>query len=499
MSRSGKRIAIAGFLHESNTFLGSYTSYEDFAATSLTRGAALIERWRGTRHELGGMLDAVANLSWEPAPLLATYAVPGGTLEQAAFERIASELLAEIERALPFDGLLLALHGATVASGFPDADGEMLRRLRERLGSGFPIVTTLDLHANISDAMEREADALVAYRTNPHVDQFERGWEAAHLMARILDQGLRPAMAVERPPMLIEIACQHTAAAPAWFLYQDLEGVLAWPGVITASVAMGFYYADVEEMGVSFAAVTDGDHAAALKAARWMAGRAWQRRNEFKAALLSIADAVRRAALADRTPVALMDAGDNVGGGAPGDSTAIFAEVLRQGVPDSLVILHDPAAVALCQEAGVRRMVELDAGGKATGNPLRISGRVRTLSDGIFVETEVRHGGWTHNDQGLTAVVETSEGHSVILTSRRMAPMSLEQVLSLGIRPGRKRILIVKGVIAPRAAYEPVAAEILLVDTPGATSNNPRDFDYRRRRRPLYPLEEDAPYINSRV
>jgi microcystin degradation protein MlrC len=226
--------------------------------------------------------------------------------------------------------------------------------------------------------------------------------------------------------------------------------------------------------------VADGAPAAARDAAQWMAHRAWERRADFAGNLPDPASAVRAAAASARKPVVLMDVGDNVGGGSAGDSTVLFDELLCQRVRNGLVILYDPAAVRTCIEAGVRASVELGA----------IRGHVRTISDGIFHETQIRHGGWGEYDQGPTAVVETDEEHTVIFTSRRMAPMSLEQVLSLGIHPERKDILIVKGVVAPRAAYEPIAGEIVLVDTPGATCDDPRNFDYRHRRRPLYPLED---------
>jgi microcystin degradation protein MlrC len=143
----------------------------------------------------------------------------------------------------------------------------------------------------------------------------------------------------------------------------------------------------------------------------------------------------------------------------------------------------------------VRQSVELEVGGRADnlhGAPAHIRGYVKTLSDGRFVETQVRHGGWGGGDQGITAVVETEEGHTVILTSERMAPMSLEQIVSLGVHPERKDILIVKGVVAPRAAYESVAAEFILVGTPGVTADDPHAFSYRHRRTPLYPLEKDT-------
>lgn len=463
----------------------------------MTRGPALVEKWKGAKHELGGIVDGALARQWEIVPLLATFAVPSGTIEAEAFERIVGEMLAELDASPVLDGLLLALHGATVSAEFPDADGEVLRRFRERVGGQLPIVTTFDLHANLSQDMARHSTALIGYRSNPHLDQYERGRDAVELMARILSGEVRPVQALETPPLVIEIAQQHTPRMPAKGLYDDLAGVMTWPGILSASVAMGFYYSDVAEMGSSFLAVADGDPDLARRAARWMARRAWDRRHEFVAPLPSPEEAVRAAAKAERTPVVFMDIGDNVGGGSAGDSTILFSEIVRQGVSGALVILYDPAAVTACVAAGVRSTVDLVVGGNTDdlhGRPVRIRGRVRTISDGYYTETEVRHGGWSDYDQGVTAVVETGEQHTVILTSRRMAPMSLEQVLSLGIHPERKRILIAKGVVAPRAAYEPVAAEIVLVDTPGSTANNPRHFAYQRRRKPLYPIEADAAY-----
>ncbi|MBK9170177.1 MAG: M81 family metallopeptidase [Bryobacterales bacterium] len=492
-----KRAGVAGFLHESNTFLPVPTTLDHFRSTSWHEGAALIERWEGGNHELGGLIDGARDEGLEVVPLLATFAVPSGALTAETFDAIAEAMLRTLDAAGPLDGLLVALHGATAADNFPDADGEMLRRLRERVGPDLPIVTTYDLHANVSPAMVTNANASVIYRSNPHLDQRQRGLEAARLLARTLRGEIRPVQALETPPLIVNISKQYTSEMPAKGLYDDLEAVLTWPGILSASVAMGFAYADVEEMGTSFLAVADGDAELARRAARWMADRAWARREEFIGNLPSPEEAVRYAAGAKQTPVSLMDVGDNVGGGSPGDSTILLAEVLRQNAPNALVVLYDPEAVAACVHAGVRETVELAVGGKTDrlhGDPVPVRGRVRTISDGCYEETAVRHGGWRFNDQGVTAVVETDQQHTIVLTSRRMAPMSLEQILSLGIKPERKRILIVKGAVAPRAAYEPVSAEIVTVDTPGVTGDDPARFDYRRRRRPLFPIERDAAY-----
>ncbi|HKB47253.1 MAG TPA: M81 family metallopeptidase, partial [Ktedonobacterales bacterium] len=297
------RVGIAGLLHESNTFLPRPTVYEDFASTSLVKGEDLIERWQGAQHELGGFLEGGREYGFTLAPALAAFAVPSGALTPEAFEQLSGELLDAIDAAGPVDGMLLALHGATVARSFPDADGELLRRVRARVGPHTPIVTTLDLHANISTAMAAHSTAIVAYRSNPHLDQRERGLEAAGLLHRILTGQARPVQALETPPMVIRISSQYTAEQPAKGLYDDVREALTWPGILSASVAMGFYYADVEEMGASFLAVADGDPALARRAAQWMARRAWDRRHEFAARLPKPDEAVRCAAQSAHPPV----------------------------------------------------------------------------------------------------------------------------------------------------------------------------------------------------
>ena len=476
------RIGIAGFLHESNTFLASATGLEQF---HITRGGEVPARFATSHHEWGGFLAGLApHRDVTAVPLITAYAVPSGTVTRECFEAIAGEITAAIAAAQPLDGLLLGLHGATVAEGYPDADGELLARAGRAMGAG-PIAVTYDLHANVSEAMIEGAAAAVFYRSNPHLDQRQRGVDAADLLVRTLRGEIKPTMALERPPLLIDITRQNTGESPARELYADIGEVMTWPGILSASVAMGFYYADVAEMGASFLAIADGDPCLARKAARWMSERAWARRREFLGAAIAPAEAVREAAGEAGGPVVLLDVGDNVGGGGSADSTVLLGEAMRQGVRNALIVLHAPEAAARCASAGVGAEVELEAGSP----PVAIRGRVRTLSDGVFIETQVRHGSQPVNDQGLTAVVETAEEHTVVFTSNRMAPMSLEQILSLGIKPERKKILIVKGVVAPRAAYDPVARRTILVDTAGVTASNPMRFDYLRRRRPLFPLE----------
>jgi microcystin degradation protein MlrC len=488
--RASFRIGVAGFLHESNTFVSRRTVYDDFASTSLTWGQAMVDRWQDSPHELGGMLTGCAEEGFQAVPLYATFAVPGGPVEQGTFERIAGELEEQLRASMLLDGLLLALHGATVAEHQPDADGEIVRRIRGLVGPDLPLVITFDLHANLSPQMIELSNAAIGYRTNPHLDQHDRGREAASLIGRVVRGEVIPQQALVQLPLVIANSKQHTAALPASSLYQDLECVLLRPGILSASIAMGFAHADVAEMGASFLAVADRDPSAARAAAEWMSWRAWENRAQLRSELPGVEEAVRRAAASLVTPVVLMDVGDNAGGGAAANSTVLLEELQRQGVPNGLIVLFDPESVAACQAVGVRNPVSLRLGGR-----LEVNGIVRVLADGIFEETQVRHGGWKWNDQGITAVIETADRHTIVLTSRRMAPFSLEQLLSLGIHPERKRVLIVKGVIAPRAAYEPVASQFILVDTPGQTADNPARLPYKNRRRPLYPLDDDSAFL----
>lgn len=476
---SQPRIGILGFLHESNTFLGVPTRWEDFASTSMTTGEAMRQHWQAAHHEIGGFFEGCTAEGLEAVPGFSTYAVPSGAIATEDFERIANALIGALDTMGPLDALLVALHGATVGETYRDADGEILRRLRARVGDALPIVVTLDLHANVSQQMVDRATAIVAYRSNPHLDQRARGAEAARLLARLLRGEVRPVMALAAPPLAVPIAVQKSDEL---FLFRDLEDVLQWPGILSASVCLGFYYADVEEMGTTFLAVADNDPAFAQRAVDHLSSRAWARRDEFTPQLPSPAEAVAAAMAASAKPVVLMDIGDNVGGGSAADSLVLFEECLRQGARNALVVLHAPALVERCVNSGVGHEINLGF----------CAGHVKLFSDGLFTERKIRHGGWMHCDQGLTAVVETPEQHTIVLTTRRMAPMSLEQIRSVGVIPETKDILIVKGVVAPQAAYREVAAEIVLVDTPGPTANDPASFTYQYRRRPMFPMEPMA-------
>ncbi|MCY3778650.1 MAG: M81 family metallopeptidase [Candidatus Aminicenantes bacterium] len=489
-----KRVGIASLMHESNTFYPVPTTREMFRDTCLVSGAQVLSHWGEAHHEIGGMLEVVPGLGLETVPLVTGTAMPAGPLREDAYEGILEEILDRIAGE-SLDGLLLALHGAMVAEHVRDADGRTAAAIRRLVGPDLPIVMTLDLHANVSPLMIESVTATTIYRTYPHLDQRDRGREAARILAQTMEGRIRPVQSLVKPPVCISILAQATGQEPMAGLYRRMEELIEQDGVVSASIAPGFAYADVEEMGPAFLVVTDGDRSLARNEALALARRAWDRRDELTLPGTPIKQAVAEAMAAEAGPVTLLDVGDNVGGGSPADGTLILEEVMRTGSGPALVVLFDPAAVQACAASGVGTEVSLGVGGKSDdlhGPPIPIRGRVRCLHDGAFVEDEPRHGGARFNNQGLTALVEADEGHAVVLTSLRMAPMSLEQVLSLGIRPRAYRILVAKGAIAPVAAYEPVSSRMIYVDTPGITSANPAHFDYRHRPRPLYPFEPET-------
>jgi microcystin degradation protein MlrC len=275
---------------------------------------------------------------------------------------------------------------------------------------------------------------------------------------------------------------------------RDLE---AQPGILAASLAESYQYADVYELGPSFVVVTDGDEELARREAQRLSQMLWDSREDLGFVLPGAAEAVQRACRSQQTPVVLVDMGDNIGGGSAGDSTFILSELLAQNADPWLVVIADPAAVQNCANAGIGAELRLEVGGKTDGlhgSPVMVVGRVKCLHDGHYIETEARHGGQRYRDQGLSAVLEIPGpvpdlSSYVILTSRREPPFSLQQIISLGIVPQRFRILVVKAAIAYRAAYEPIAGEIIEVDTPGLTAVNPARFTFEHVRQGLWGLE----------
>lgn len=488
------RVGVVSLMHESNTFAAGRTPLAAFERDRLLTGEAVRAALTGTHHEVGGFFERLDAEGVEAVPVFAAWTMPSGVIEASAAEELTRRLLTAVEAAGPLDGWLVAPHGAAVAEGEPDFDGHWLGRFRALVGPRVPVVGTLDLHANLSPRMAASADAWFAYRTNPHLDQRDTGIRAATLLARTLRGEVRPTTAAAFPPLVVNIEAQATAESPCRELAAVADDLRRRPEVLAVAVLLGFPYADVPELGAALTVTTDDAPELAERYAAELAGWWWDRREAFGGRLISVAEAVRRAAV-EPGPVCLLDMGDNVGGGGPADSTILAHELLRQHVGPAFVCLNDPDAVAACLSRGVDGSGSLAVGGKVDdrhGPPITSVFTVRGLFDGVFEETEARHGGVRRYDQGPTAVVESDNGLTVMLTSRRTAPFSLRQLTAFGVEPARFRVLVAKGVHAPVAAYAPVCRTLIRANTPGVSSADLTQFDFRHRRRPLYPFEPDT-------
>jgi len=296
--------------------------------------------------------------------------------------------------------------------------------------------------------------------------------------------------------MLPPIAGQLTTRGPMRRLYDLADAIEKRPRVLSISIFAGFPLADIHDAGLSIYVATDRDAALAEALVEDLASAAWALRREFLHTALPVADAVARALALDGGPVVLADIADNTGGGAGGDTTGILRELLRVGARRTTVAcLWDEAAVRTCQAAGVGSTITLDVGGKVDpshGTPLTVTGRVRTLSDGRFVYKGPMFRG-LEGRVGPTAVLDVNDVKIILISNRRQT-LDPEMIRFVGLDPLEHKLLVIKSTIHYRAAFEPIAREIVEVDAPGLSSSNLARFDFKRIRRPIFPLDPDTTY-----
>lgn len=505
------RVATLGIHHETNTFASNKTTLAEFNRSGLQtyavqRGQQYADMHGQAQTSMAGYMQGAIQHGFELVPLLFAATDPAGTISSEAFETLGGEAVEMLLDQGPFDGVLLNQMGAAVSEEYPDMDGELARRVREIVGN-VPVVMTLDLHANVSQQMADQTDALVVYKTNPHIDAVPRALDACELLVRMVTENWRPAKWLEQPPMVIGIFQHDTRDIPMKVVIDDLETVLARPGVVGGSVAQGYPWSDVYENGLACYVLHEDSEEAAKDGARWIAERAWANRAALhspagptpaEAVEYALEKSRNRSSSTERKgPVVLLDVGDNIGAGSAGDSTFLLAEAVKQGAKSWLQTVRDSEAIVVCLEAGIGSTVTLEIGGKTDslhGDRVRMTGRITRISDGRFEDAGPVHAGWRFFDAGTTVVLETEEGPTVALVTTRVGNMSREQFYSLGYRPEEFDIVVAKGVVSPRPAYQPIASEMISVNTPGTTSGDMSTFEYMHVRKSLYPLDRDAKY-----
>jgi microcystin degradation protein MlrC len=488
-----RRILLGEFKHETNTFCSKKTGLEDFRSRSLKTGQEIVTFFSGTRVEVGGFLDACKASRLDVLPAVAANATPGGLVTEEAFRFVKEALLNKCKEEMGrYDGILLSLHGAMVTETSLDGEGDLLTALREVIGKNIPIVATLDLHANVSQKMVSLANAFFPYKSYPHVDQYDRAYEAGMCMADCLSGKIRPLMRVRRLPIMISTL--QTEQEPLRSFYAQIHKWEQDPKVIHVGLLHGFSWADTPDTGMSLLAVTDDDAELAEQILAEVSKDVLDRRASFGKHLTGINEAVEIAMNSASGPVILADLSDNPGGGGTADGTHILRKLIEMKAENvGLAIICDPETVGKAIASGVGTELDIFLGGKVEareiyGDPIRTRARVKTITDGVFVNKGPMAGG-VENHLGRTVVLQIG-GIDVIVCEKRTQPWDPEIFRRMGIEPKGKKILVLKSSMHFRAAFGEFAQIIIEVEAPGLLSSNFGNFSYKNLRRPIYPLDD---------
>lgn len=493
-----KRVLIAGFKHETNTFSILPTTLKSYEARGYVHGAEIVPFFKGTNTEVAAFLDGCDKYGWEPVLSLVADATPSGKLTKECYETIASEILADIDKAGKLDAMLLNLHGAMVPEHNDDGEGTLLERIRLKVGPDVLIAATLDLHANVTKAMARNADILVSYRTYPHIDMYDIAAETVEIVKRALDGEIKPKTYLARRPQIYGADDGRTTSpGPMTELLDRCAKIKADdPGVLAASINGGFAWADIPEVGPTAQIVGDGNDPRFQAYAESLADEIWEGRHRRTVEFFSVADALKRAKAIGKSgkPAVLADFADNPGGGGYGDTTGLLRGMIEAGLESAaMAAFYDPDAAAACHKAGVGTTIKLSLGGKVDprfGAPIEATGTVTHLSDGhMTIEGPMMRG--LTLEMGPTATFKIG-GVEVVINSRRFQNYDRNFFRAGGIEPTERAILAVKSSQHFRAAYAPLAAEIIVVDEGGGVmSNNLPKLPFTRVPRPIFPLDLD--------
>lgn len=486
---------MGGIIHETHSFTGARTTLAHFKRQALYYGDDMLKAMRATRSGLGGMIQQAESFGWTLIPTAYAAPLPGGLVTDNAYRTVLAGLLERLSVAMPVDGVLLVLHGAMVTETHLDPESHILEQVRQVVGPATPIVVELDMHGNISPRTVQLADVLVAFDTNPHLDPHDRGIEAALILNRLLKREIRPTAAHVPLPILLPPQLTGTADLPLRAVHERVAALEADPEVICISVMAGFAYADTPFTGSSLIVTTNNQPALARHYAHELAQLLDQRRVTLPE-FLPPHEAVAQALARPGGPIILVDSADNIGGGTPGDGTGALQAMLAHNVQEGVIVLADPQAVAACWAAGEGAEISLAVGGKTDrwhGQPVAVTGLVRALSDGTF-ECELPdnhfasfYGSTIH--MGRTAWLRVG-GVNIILTERKTPPFDLAQLRSVGLAPEAQKMIVVKSAVAYQAAYLPIAAGVIEMDTAGLCTANLARFPYKHIRRPIFPLDE---------
>ena len=476
------KLFIAGLDTETNTFAPIPTGQRAFADGFVAHGDATRQPENYCSAQLNVWRRRAEERGWMVAESLCAFAEPGGTVIRGVYESFRDEILADLRRALPVDMVILALHGAMAAEGYDDCEGDLLERIRGIVGERVPIGAELDLHCHITDAMVRNATALVAYKEYPHVDIPARADDLFRIIAAAAEGTTRPVMAVFDCRM---INTYRTTEQPLRGFVDRMLKLEGRDGIISVSLGHGFPWGDVADVGAKILVVADGDRGKAERLARTLGEEFFAMRDAIAPSFFTMDEALDRAIATQGGPVVIADVSDNPGGGAPGDATFFLRRLLERGVRDVASGYYwDPIAVRACMDAGRGARFDLRIGGKsgvASGDPIDLAITVMGMADSVtqrFGEAPV--------NMGATAWV-SAEGIDLILTSLRTQVFHPEGMAKLGLDLASRKMVLVKSTQHFYAGFAPIANSILYAAPPGALRPDFEAIPYRKMTRPYWP------------
>ena len=490
-----RRVVAAMMQHETNTFSPVPTPLARFGSPEVPTGDDVYRLFKGTGTGLGAFLDIADEEKMEIVTPIAGNAAPSGPVQADAYQTMCDAICDAVAKGC--DACFLDLHGAMVAESTEDGEGTLLERIRD-IAPALPIAVSLDLHANVTEAIVSNCTALVGYKTYPHIDMYEAGEHAGRIVVRALKGEVDPVMAWGNRPILAQTLRMGHEDEPMGPLI-DTAREEEKKGLLAASVFGGFPLADFWHAGLSVVTVADGDRIRAETVCERLLDDAWAERREFVFDSKPLEETIANARTLTDGPIILLDHADNSASGGTQDTVAVLREVIKQGLENVAMFgICDPRAVEAMEDAGVGNTITLELGGKVAmpaigldAEPMRITGKVRAITDGGFTVT-VPMGRGTMIHMGKSAVLDTGRVQVVVI-SRHTEPYDLGCFRSVGIEPTGKRYLVLKSRIHYRAGFRAIARAEIPCNGAGVTSSDNSLFEFKHVRRPIFPLEPDTP------
>lgn len=484
------KVLLGVLIHETNTFSSVKTTVETFKQWDLNYGDDVITKHRGVAYYLGGMIDECDAHGIEYVPTVSAMARPSGYITADTYDQLKHDLIEAIKKENDYDAVCLSLHGAGVVEGIDDMEGDFLKSVRETIGYDIPVVVSLDLHANMTEQMVKEADVLVGNVLYPHSDSYEIGREAVAIAKNLVEGKIKPTAHIINLPLIIPT--YTTEKSPMVELNEACARSEEIANVIDCTIYHGFPYTDIEQMGVSVLVTTDNDPDLAKEEAKKIADDIWKVKDEFFTKHPSPEEGLKLALEHDGYPVVINETSDNPGAGTPGDGTYLLKAMLEAQIEKSCFgNIYDPEVAQIAHEAGPGSYIDVTLGGKVDqlhGEPLTVRAYVKSITDGQYVQSSpMARGDKVNLGKSARLVIN---GVDVLVASINTQVKDEQFFLLHGINVNEYKVVGIKSSNHFRAGFNPIASKIITVDSPGLSTFDLSVFNYTKVKNKSYPIHE---------